>query len=318
MVGSTRDLGINASSGKARRTAIPAQRIAKARKRGLKAKFVHNQTGKGAARLYKGGIHPVSAFGIEALGAAPTTLKQLRASAAKLSPYAGAGACATTAIDLGHGKAWDPAVRLRVQIIDTWMETWSQQKGRARHEVAVAWDRIARRLKACRPSHRWRTVNGPISVVVATLLDLGWMPSRADQWVSDNNVTWRISKAHDPAPLLNDISRVAHALCWEAAANHHLGGGLQGGADLTAARAFIAKEKRKKDKGAPGLAGAIIVGSCWDNARRHSAYPSQDPMCLRCGAPCEDPSHRHYGCPDNVPQDPPPSPRVRAAGSGGQ
>ena len=152
MVSSTRDLGINASSGAARRTAIPAQRVAKARKRGLKAKFIHNQSGKRAARLYKGGIHPVSAYGIEALGAAPTTLRHLRAAAAKLSPYAGSGACATTAIDLGHGKSWDPAVRLRVQIIDTWIETWHQQSGRARHEVAVAWGRIARRMKACRPT----------------------------------------------------------------------------------------------------------------------------------------------------------------------
>ena len=80
------------------------------------------------------------------------------------------------------GERWDPAVRVRVQIVDSWLMLWRGQSRKEKHSLRVAWDRIQRRLRGYPHAHRWRAISGPLATVVVTLFDLGWDPARPAWW----------------------------------------------------------------------------------------------------------------------------------------
>ena len=111
-------------------------------------------------------------------------------------------------------------------------------RGRARR----AWPLAARRLLEAPAGGRWRRVDGPMSAVVATLLDLGWS-STADNpldWVSETGEFWQLGgfmgeEAEDPSRFLEAVEQAVWAETWKAAPAHVSGRGLEDGCDLVPA-----------------------------------------------------------------------------------
>ena len=85
-------------------------------------------------------------------------------------------------------------------------------------------------------------MDGPMSAVVATLLDLGWS-STADNpldWVSETGEFWQLGglmgeEAEDPSRFLEAVEQAVWAETWKAASAYVSGRGLEDGCDLVPA-----------------------------------------------------------------------------------
>ena len=139
-----RDLGIDAGTGRRRCTAIVRQRLLEVRKRMLKAKQMHKWSKGKASRLFTGSMFPAATYGVEATGMSYSVMQSLRASAAALSPHNGQGGCTTTIIAAGFKDGWDPAVRIRRQIVATWLDLWHTAAPKTRFEARITWERTRR------------------------------------------------------------------------------------------------------------------------------------------------------------------------------
>ena len=106
------------------------------------------------------------AFGAIAYGLSPNQLNKHAALAARCTGIGrAAGRCATTAIYLGPDK--HPTVRYRKELISNWAAIW-RKLGNYRKKVYWQWPRLVEALRV--PQTRWRKVNGPLSVFIASLL----------------------------------------------------------------------------------------------------------------------------------------------------
>ena len=106
-------------------------------------------------------------------------------------------------------------------------------------------------------------------------------------------------------PLINDFVSKLELRQWQAAAEHHDGGGLEGGADMHTLRKFV-KELQFVFRGRQlaELMISIAVGGTWTQVRRHDANLCGDNCCSRCGSQvAEDSLHRFWLCDDNSPDD---------------
>ena len=81
-----RDLGLSAAGGRRRTTLVTSIRAVKVKRRAKRANDLHRWSGRKATKMYTAGLAPAQAYGLESHGAAPSTLKKRRATAAKLSP----------------------------------------------------------------------------------------------------------------------------------------------------------------------------------------------------------------------------------------
>ena len=111
-----KDLGIGVTTGRRRTTVVAVSRLRKCHKRMVKAKQLNKWSKGKASRMFTGSLYPARTYGVEAAGFSHAALRNLRSSAAALSPHSCNGSCTTTCIAIGYRDGWDPAVRVRRQI----------------------------------------------------------------------------------------------------------------------------------------------------------------------------------------------------------
>ena len=78
-----------------------------------------------------------------------------------------------------HGRPCRLALcLLRRQLFDAWEEAWSRLSALGKRIVSLAW-RAALPVDAnAAEAGRWETVQGAMTAVIATALDMGWAPPR--------------------------------------------------------------------------------------------------------------------------------------------
>ena len=77
-------------------------------------------------------------------------------------------------------------------------------------------------------------------------MDLGWGPSRPDQWADPYGDTWDVNDSFDSTDIGDAVSSSAQKNAWAKASLYYCGKGLDGGADLRAVKSYIAALKRRK------------------------------------------------------------------------
>ena len=154
-------------------------------------------------------------------------------------------------LELCLGRA-DPAIRMRLAIVDQWLDLWRSSEY-VRRRVESSWPRIRAKLEAYTPGGRWRFVRGPISGIVVTLLDLGWVPSEPTCWFGPAGDAWALSLApSDDRPFKEAlITSIKKQLYSE---DKYLSQGLGELGDFAPARQLLKKLTAKGDFKAKGHA----------------------------------------------------------------
>ncbi len=221
---SGKDLGVDAHVGR-RSTKALKGRMTKAGKRARAiAQLV--RVDRATKVLAKTGFKPQAVWGLEAQGLAPSTLKRLRAQVAGMSGCKHPGGCSTTAIRLAYDETADPHHYGRTQLLREWLHLYTELQDQ-RGALALTWRRITAQLRSSpRP---WNKVKGPVSAVVATLLDLEWDPVGPGLWRDLDGAEYNLEK-DDPDELIDyAIAGAVNQQVWCAASRWHHGGGAQGG-----------------------------------------------------------------------------------------
>ena len=144
---------------------------------------------KGAAtrRLILTGIKP-RIYGFSVLGAAPTTVMNIRTSLVKGLCIRTPAGCATTALTMHGYQARDPLVALMVENVSGLIEAVRQENG-----PTMVHQKAFEVILASMPeTHRWSHVKGPMSSAIATLLDHGWTLSNISTWTDPSGSAWSI------------------------------------------------------------------------------------------------------------------------------
>ena len=251
---------------------------------------------KGAAtrRLILTGIRP-RIYGFSVLGAAPTTVMNVRTSLVKGLCIRKPAGCATTALATHGYQDKDPLVSMMVENVTGMVEAIRQENGPTLIH-RKAFDTI---LASMPESRRWSHVKGPISSAIATLLDHGWHLDSISEWTDPAGNKWGIDFAE---PLIVDqvkevlVETFGHHVWEQQAAKHFAGINVK--PDLTAYFKMRKQFEREKDFRRLYFLDSVVQGSAGNLAEQAIHLKDGLPTCNLClqtveGCPF---SHLCYSC----------------------
>ena len=141
-----------------------------------------------------------------------------------------------------------------------------------------------KRLNAYKAAARWRMAFGPVASLILVLRDRGWSPLCSTKWRDPNGLHWcMVQDALDLKSCAHAVRETLNRDVWRQAASHHLGAGLEEGADLTVPRRLLRGLLRRGDEARAGLLRAVLCGGLWPRERSFTlGYGSSD-KCPLCG-----------------------------------
>jgi len=130
------------------------------------------------------------------------------------------------AFDFRH----DPLVKQPVDMLVFWTRVL-RELIHLRSAIDKVWNLSA--AKISNAPRKWLKVAGHIDAVVATLMDLNWVPLAPDEWTDDQGNVWRLLL--QDRQLIPDLTAIveqsAERKVWKMAAQHFCGKGLENRAD---------------------------------------------------------------------------------------
>ena len=216
------DLGADFVAGGRRRVSMQTTRMAKMRS-GVTHTIRLGKCTKGTAtrRLILIGVKP-RIYGFSVLGAAPTTILNVRTSIVKGLCIRKPGGCATTALAMNGFSDKDPLLTMTTDNIVGFIEG-ARQEGGITRILQRAWDHSH---KAMPSSGKWSAVNGPMSSAIATLSDLDWTLTSMDTWSDPEGSQWQLDYKDPQLPdIVKELLQVhTMAFIWKHYAAHHYAG----------------------------------------------------------------------------------------------
>ena len=209
-----------------------------------------------------------------------------------------AASCNTTSLALSGRLAADPANRLRAEALVLWTKVLRKVPAVRQEVLGKAWEAAAANLLD--PKTRWSKVLGPLGAAVATLLDLGWRPLRAGEWLDELGDTWDVT---DRTVALGELkTRVMEASAtklWASASGGRHGADLADGACFAAASKLAREYTRAKDFSSHNILNTVLTGGSWTAPRIVSAGKAEatEARCYRCGAKGITDWHVYWECP---------------------
>ena len=141
-----------------------------------------SRTNKRAKKLWRPGSLAQLKWGSSNLGLPWRQLVSIRGLAHAALGRPTAGRCAFTTTRLEYPE--DPIATIVKENLSEWHKLQSRLPDRLRRRVHLQWTSWHQRLHPAET--RWKRVRGPTSSVVATLLDLQWVPISPTRWISDS------------------------------------------------------------------------------------------------------------------------------------
>ena len=275
------DLGSDFVAGARRRVSLQTFRMTKVMT-GVSSTIQVGRVTKGAAtrRLILTGVRP-RVYGFSVLGAAPTTIHNIRTTLVKGLSIKKPGGCATTALATHGYLAKDPLLTMLVENVLGLAEAIQQEGGLTQIHKS-AWDTIYCNMPQ---TYRWSSVKGPLSSAMATLLDLGWNLLSIEHWEDPDGNTWFLDY-NDPlfiSMLKEVLMELFSRHIWKSYAANHFAG-------LGSCPDFAAYFKLKKVFVKQGdlrqlyFLDSVIQGSSVGLADKNIQLNSDNlPTCRHCG-----------------------------------
>ncbi|CAK0892144.1 unnamed protein product, partial [Prorocentrum cordatum] len=237
------DLGGDAAAGRRRCCKKRRTRLLAAGRRGSRIMRMRRSAAlaKEARGLWSTGASPQATCGHQLQGLAPSSVRRLRQRAGAAVGGKAGGRCLTMVLAAGLEEG--PAIKLRIQLVDSWLELWGTAP-QVHARIHRVWPAIRGTLLSAGAARRWRRVRGPVGTLVAPLMDVGWDPRTAGTWSRpevDGTITeWHLVESSSEAfgsfidrqPILHDLREDIMRQLWKQAAAHEDGGNLGSGADM--------------------------------------------------------------------------------------
>ena len=138
---------------------------------------------------------------------------------------------------------------------------------------------------------------GPVSCLIAYLLDLGWRPWHWNSWQDPEGNTWQVDAEGSAQPFLNFVERLAQDLQWKKLAECSADNkGMEFGIDLQPVQALRRQFGANKQWAKERTLAKISIGGVWLQARLHAAGLAETPLCPRCGQHPETMHHAVWRC----------------------
>jgi hypothetical protein len=253
-----RDLGVDTTQGKRyRRIPVLLARCAKARQKASVVKHLLKKC-KQMRKIALTGVRPVI-WGHQASGVSPTQLKKIRAMVIDSLGCRKPGGCATTALALNGYAKHDPLSTIRTDVVQAYIRAYTTSP--LKLAIRYRWKEVLQHLTPI--ATRWKRAVGPLTGVIATLLDSCWVPTTADQWTDPQGVAWDLDFK---SPLLfggfkEIFCEQMHKQIWKDASQHTFGKGAELGIDFTAARLNLTKARKQADHRRAYWIEAVAQGS---------------------------------------------------------
>eukprot|EP00959_Pyramimonas_sp_CCMP1952_P143558 3005286-Pyramimonas_sp.AAC.1 len=198
---SATDLGIDASAGRSRvcKKANQRKRAADRRQaRVLRLRRLGPKVRKVCKSLWAAGVQPQSMYGHRVFGSPPSRLLRVRRQASSAIAGAKRGICLTSVLEATMGSK-DPGLEVPKQLVWGWLTVWFSRPD-IHQQVKRSWTASLHHIQVA-GKVRWRRVRGPVSAVIATLIERGWNCPSPQIWPhteGDGEVEWRFPGATSP------------------------------------------------------------------------------------------------------------------------
>jgi len=291
-----KDVGLDYTAGKKKATVTSKGRAAAAKKKVSFAKALGIRM-RVRKKLYFAGARPQSDYHSMAMGMDPVERQKSRALAHQ-AVCAGnaAGRSATIDIAVCLGKRKEPFLLTTVALVREWLKWWRRSPDQHIRATRV-WMAIKKTMVGEKlAKKRWSLARGPIGALIATLLEIGWVPCGPTRWKDQGDALWRASgKNFDELnkQLENDVHKF---LCRSSTVPWSEGSG--DGLDLWSLQTMVAKLEDKGNSAKAGVYKSIAAGGVMTLERR---FPDLEPMhplklCRNCRKEPETALHYFYTC----------------------
>eukprot|EP00930_Biecheleria_cincta_P058140 TRINITY_DN4398_c1_g1_i1.p1 TRINITY_DN4398_c1_g1~~TRINITY_DN4398_c1_g1_i1.p1 ORF type:complete len:2308 (-),score=303.29 TRINITY_DN4398_c1_g1_i1:73-6312(-) len=243
-----------------------------------------------ARKLFTTGSLPQAVYGSSLLGLNRQLQDKLDKMALRSQGSLGFQPCKISGIMLTESKL--PSVEALAGLICNYITVWAALSVEERKDLQVAWSM----LKEAFVSHSkapWGVVSCSLSATLAALLELGWTPKSANQWIrKEEQLVLAVTKARDEE-IIALYRQDWYDKKWAQASQHFTGGGLEEGRPcwhgFKEAMKFLGKKERPDCRNA---LRRIVAGGVPAGCRFH-----RNSFCKSCEQTEDSPAHRWYKCP---------------------
>ena len=174
--GVAKDLGVDNSGGRRRRTKQSRTRLDKAAARNFKLQKLAVPTKKIAVRVNRVGVQTAATWGHQAQGPAPKRMKIIRAAAGGHASRQALGSL-DLVFDLGEFSLQDPSERV---LMEHWITFAAFIPSLSREVFLKSWEISWCRLSAS--PHPWKAASGPMAALQCYLMDLTYEAKNFLSW----------------------------------------------------------------------------------------------------------------------------------------
>ena len=174
--GVAKDLGVDNSGGRRRRTKQSRTRLDKAVARNFKLQKLAVPTKKIAVRVNRVGVQTAATWGHQAQGLAPKRMKIIRAAAGGHASRQALGSL-DLVFDLGEFSLQDPSERV---LMEHWITFAAFIPSLSREVFLKSWEISWCRLSAS--PHPWKAASGPMAALQCYLMDLTYEAKNFLSW----------------------------------------------------------------------------------------------------------------------------------------
>jgi hypothetical protein len=235
----------------------------------------------------------------------PSSINACKSNIAEATGLMGRGSCATTAIRWAFltGKytrdSADPRINVPMEQVTSWMNMWAKSTFEMKANISACWAKLYRKMASS--SKRWLLVKGPMSAIIATVIEIGWKPIAPNEWVTADGqfACFDAVPGASQYQVQFEFKRILERDLWTHAASAYNGGGLGSGTPHfgPASKAYRDLLKEGLYEEAKALE-AIVTNKTWCGHRLLTAgvVDESGAMCTRCGLSIETSFHKYYQC----------------------
>ena len=267
-----KDLGVDTSLGRLRRTKVQRGRLTKGLRRAAKLRDL--PSGKRVA-LVKSNVYPTALWGQHTQGLSKTTLHSFTVQIAAATRARHKLGCLTTALRLHMRIEDDPRHVVMKQQLEGWFSLLLAQPRHTQELIAKAWS-VQHSVIWSKCFH-WHYARGPMSATMCRLKDAGWVAPQLLEWHKDEE-TLRL-QLEDPLLMLQLVQTVQERQesdLWKQASAHQGGRGAEHGLDFHVAKKHVQHLKKPNPDKLPALI-AVLEGSL------PSSQNGMRTACSKCG-----------------------------------
>ena len=294
-----RDLGNTATAGRLRRTAMQQKRWGLAKRRASRLRHLPREV---AGRMLRTNILPKAFWGHSHSGLSGKTLQRQRSHLARMSCILKKHGDVEVAFALAFQREHDPAYKLRLQQIQTWIKLFQStpacRQSLLRKAWLLSWQKLTKLKKP------WLSVRGPMAATQMVLFELGWNAQSADCWYDLHGVPCELDYSDSALPVVvaERVLDAVETFLWSKAGSHQASEGLDSRRpDFTVARkrrAWLQKHQPHR----VAFHDMVLQGALFTQVD----LLHQECACPACGEAADTLRHRLWECPKvglPVPQD---------------